>query len=93
MAWTYGGWRREASTTAQRTMLIQHIEDVEALISGFKAQGAAGQTAQRYDLEQYLKSLEDRLTVYDDALGLGLDADVNPFVQAKPLVDDSLETE
>jgi len=93
MAWTYGGWRREPTTTAQRTMLIQHIEEVEALISGYKSQGALSENAARFELEEYLKRLEMWFDKYNDALGLGLDADIPTFVQAKPKPDDSLETD
>jgi len=92
MAWTYGGWRREATTTAQRTMLIQHIEEVEAILSGYKSQGAMQQSAARFELEDYLRKLEKKLTEYDDSLGLGLDADFPAFIQAKPRTNDSLET-
>ena len=91
MAWTYGGWRREATTTLQRTMLILHIEEVEALISSYKSLGAMSQQASRFELEATLARLEKHLENYNDVLGLGLDADIQPFVQAKPIADDSLE--
>lgn len=91
MAWTYGGWRRESGSTAQRTMLILHIEEVEALLSSYKSLGAMQQQASRFELESYLARLEKHLEDYNDALGLGLDANNQPFVQAKPITDDSME--
>ena len=91
MAWSYGGWRRESTSTAQRTMLILHIEEVEALLSSYKSLGAMSQQASRFELESYLARLDKHLTDYNDALGLGLDANIQPFVQAKPVTDDSLE--
>ena len=91
MAWTYGGWRRETGSTAQRTMLILHIEEVESLISSYKSQGAMGQQAARFELDSYLVRLEKHLENYNDVLGLGLDANNQAFVQAKPITDDSME--
>lgn len=85
-SWSYNGWRRESGSTAQRAMLILHIEEVEQYLAAFKSQGAADQSAGRYDLEAYLKRLEEHLAKYDEALDLDLLADADPLVMAKPRI-------
>lgn len=82
--WSYGGWRRESGSTAQRDMLILHIEEVEELLSGYQSQSAQDQTGERYGLEKHLEMLEKKLAVYDDALGLTLKSKEPQFVQMRP---------
>ena len=88
ITWTYGGWRREVGATAQRAMLVLHIEEVEQRLAGFSGQGAMQNRAERYQLDEYLKGLESKLADYDRNLGLDLAADIDPFVSVRPTQDE-----
>lgn len=85
MAWTYGGWRREATQTAQRDMLVLHLEEVEAVIGTYQSQGALNQNAARFQLLEYRAALQKQLDAYNDALGLTVGSEEdNPFVEMRP---------
>ena len=86
-SWTYSGWRRESGSTAQRAMLVLHIEEVETKLADFQHMGAQSQKGSRFELTEYLKKLEKKLAEYDAALGLSLDADDKFFIRAIPEAD------
>ena len=86
-SWTQGGWRRQSGSTAQRTMLILHIEEVEAYLAGYQSQSAQSNSGERFALTEYLKRLEAKLAEYDDALGLTLTSDDEQFVKTRPRID------
>ena len=86
-SWTYGGWRRESGSTAQRTMLILHAEEVEAYIAGYQSQTAHSNAGERFGLDAYLKKLETKLAEYDAALGLTLESNQPSFVGMRPRID------
>ncbi len=81
--WTHNGWRRESGATAQRTMLILHIEEVEQAIAAFQSQGAMSQRAQRFDLIQYHDRLAKELEKLDRQTGT-TPGEAHVLIQGKP---------
>lgn len=84
MAWLYGGWRRESGLAAQRAMLILHIEEVEAMLSGFAEQESLGMRGQRHNQTEYRQDLEKRLEELDDKIAAANATDMNPFFGVRP---------
>ncbi len=69
-------------------MLIDHIEEVEALLSGYASQGAEGQSGERFKLQEYLARLEKQLERYNVATGEDLSPRAPMFVGLRARVDD-----
>lgn len=91
MAWTYSNWITQATTALEFSQLKLHIQEVSDFINTkFQSQGAVGQSAARYQMQQYLDGLMKRYDELRSALGLDPAASVEPFVQLKPLTDDGL---
>ncbi len=86
-SWDHGGWRREDGLDAQRLELELHIEEVEAYLAGYKAQGAAEQSAERYGITEYRKDLEVQLAKLKDALGTTVRSASPQFVGMVPRRD------
>ena len=80
--WTYSGWRSESGATAQRAMLILHMQEVSDAIAAFASQGALSQRAERFNLVEYLNTLQTQLDKLDIQTG-NVPGDDNPFVFGK----------
>jgi hypothetical protein len=81
--WTYGAWRRQSGSSAQRSMLLLHIEEVQDKLSGFSLQSSGASSAQRFPLIDYLKTLNSEL----DRLDSDLNSGDTTFIQGKPQLE------